>query len=126
MINNTKEEILKNFGIGWHKLLDKVYTVQYHLAFPTHISSVERKNGMLKVSFDRALTSEEQQFILDSIEYRIERLTAKICEQCGKYGLRRTTLPETQTLCTACYAIKYSECNTSVPLLAANQEPHTE
>lgn len=123
MINNTKEEILKNFGIGWHKLLEKVYTVQYHLAFPTYISSVERKNGMLKVTFDKALTSDEQQFILDSIEYRVERLTAKICEECGKYGLRRTDLPTIQSLCTACYAIKYSEHNTSVPSLTANQEP---
>ena len=121
-----KEEIINNFGTGWYNLIDKVYSIQYQLAFTTCVISVERKNGMLSVKFDRGLTSEEQQFILDSVEYRIERLTAKICEQCGKYGLRRTTLPETQTLCTACYAIKYSECNTSVPSLAANQEPHTE
>lgn len=121
-----KEEILNNFGTGWYNLIDKVYSIQYQLAFSTYISSIERKNGMLSIRFDKSLTSEEQRFILDSIEYRIERLTAKLCESCGKYGLRRTDLPTVQTLCTACYAIKYSEYNTSVPSLTANQQPQID
>lgn len=123
MIENTKEDILKKFGIGWYNLIEKIYTAQYQLRFSTHISAIERSNGMLQVRFDKSLTSDEQAFILDSIEYRAERLSAKICEECGKYGLRRTELPTIQTLCTTCYAIKYSEHNTSVPSLMANQEP---
>lgn len=123
MIENTKEEILNRFGIGWHSLIEKIYATQYQFSFSTHISSIDRHNGMLKVLFEKHLTSEEQLFILESIEYRTERLSAKICEGCGKYGIRRTELPIIQTLCTACYAVKYSEINTSVPSWMANQEP---
>jgi hypothetical protein len=119
----TKEEALSKFGTGWYSLIEKIYTIQYQLAFHTYVTSIERNNGMLSVKFHRDLTLDEQEFILYSIEYRVERLTAKICEECGKYGLRRTELPLIQTLCTSCYALKYSEHNTTVPSLAANQEP---
>lgn len=119
----TKEEALSKFGTGWYSLIEKIYTIPYQLAFPTYVSSIERNNGMLSVKFHRDLTLDPQEFILSCIEYRIERLTAKICEECENYGLRRTNLPLTQTLCTSCYAKKYSEHNTFVPPLAANQEP---
>ena len=78
---------------------------------------------MMNVIYSRAaLTTPEQEFILKSIEYKFERLTAKLCEYCGQYGVRRTELPETKTLCTRCYAFEYSERN-PVPSLVANQQP---
>ena len=93
------------------------------MAFCNGIYVIERKNGMLSVIFKRTdLTNETQEFILKSIEYRIERVTAKLCEECGIHGLRRTDLPIVQTLCTRCYAFKYSEIN-PVPSLVANQKP---
>jgi hypothetical protein len=121
--NMNKETTLNNFGSGWHSLIEEVYAIQDQLAFCNGIYVIERKNGMLSVIFKRTdLTNSTHEFILKSIEYRIERLTAKICEECGQYGLRRTDLPRVQTLCTRCYALKYSEVNT-VPSLVANQQP---
>jgi hypothetical protein len=119
----NKEITLNNFGFGWHSLIEEVYAIQDQLSFCNGIYIIERKNGMLSVIFKRTdLTNTAQEFILKSIEYRIERLTAKICEECGQYGLRRTELPFVQTLCTKCYALKYSEVN-PVPSLVANQKP---
>lgn len=118
-----KENIINNFGSGWHSLIEKIYAIQNQLVFCDGIYIIERKNGMLSVIFKRTdLTNQEQDFILQSVEYRIERMTAKLCEGCGQYGLRRTDLPLVQTLCTTCYAIKYSEVN-PVPSLVANQKP---
>jgi hypothetical protein len=118
-----KENIINNFGSGWHNLIEKTYAIQDQLPFCDGIYVIERKNGMLSVIFKRSdLTNEAQDFILQSVEYRIERMTAKLCEGCGKHGLRRTDLPIIQTLCTSCYAIKYSEIN-PVPSLMANQKP---
>ena len=118
-----KENILNKIGSGWHSLIEEAYAIQDQLSFCNGIYVIERKNGMLSVIFKRTdLTNTVQEFILKSIEYRIERLTAKICEECGQYGLRRTELPIVQTLCTRCYALKYSEAN-PVPSLVANQQP---
>lgn len=118
-----KENIINNFGSGWHSLIEKIYAIQNQLPFCDGIYVIERKHGMLSVIFKRTdLTNEAQDFILKSVEYRIERMTAKLCEGCGKYGLRRLDLPVPQTLCTSCYAIQYSEIN-PVPSLMANQKP---
>jgi hypothetical protein len=122
MIN--KEQVLDNIGSGWHKYIETIYTVLPELSFCSGVYIIERKNGMLKVIFSRTdLTTPEQEFILKSIEYKIERLTAKVCEDCGLYGVRRTELPTVKTLCTRCYALEYSRLN-PVPSLVANQKPH--
>lgn len=118
-----KENIINNFGSGWHNLIEEIYAIQNQLPFCDGIYIIERKHGMLSVIFKRTdLTNKAQDFILKSVEYRIERITAKLCEGCGKYGLRRLDLPTPQTLCTSCYALKYSEIN-PVPSLMANQKP---
>lgn len=120
----TKEQVMNNIGSGWHKYIEMIYTMLPELSFCSGVYMVERKNGMMKVIFSRKnLTTPEQEFILQAIEYKIERLTAKVCEQCGQYGLRRTELSEVKTLCTVCYAHEYSKLN-PVPSLMANQEPH--
>jgi hypothetical protein len=119
----TKEIILNKIGKGWYETVNLIYEILPQLPFCSGVYMIERKNGMLRVIFSRTdLTSETQEFILKSIEYKIERMTAKICEECGTYGLRRTQLPEVKTLCTKCYAYAYSEVN-PVPSLMANQKP---
>ena len=121
MIN--KEQVITNIGSGWHNYIDMIYSVLPELSFCSGVYLIERKNGMLRVIFSRTdLTTPEQEFILKSIEYKIERLTAKVCEHCGLYGLRRTTLPEVKTLCTSCYAFEYSKLN-PVPSLVAYPKP---
>jgi hypothetical protein len=109
-----KETALHNLGPGWHSLIERVYAIQDELSFCDGISAIERKNGMLYVLFERPpLTTEHQEFILSAIEYRLERLTAKLCEDCGQYGIRRTELPTIRSLCTSCYANRYSEMTES-------------
>jgi hypothetical protein len=121
-----KEEILNNIGSGWHRYIELIYNMSSDLSFATSVVSIERKNGMLHVKFLRDhLTLSTQEFILSSIEYRLERITAKICEECGLYGYRRTNLPETKTLCTKCYALEYSILNPT-PSLVAHHKPHND
>ena len=118
-----KEQILNKIGSGWHSYIEMIYNLLPELSFCNGIYVIERKNGMLRVIFSRTdLTTPEQEFILKCIEYKIERLTAKICEECGQYGLRRKNLSEVKTLCTRCYALEYSVVN-PVPSLVANQKP---
>lgn len=119
----TKETVLNKIDSGWHNTVELIYEVLPQLPFCSGVYMIERKNGMLSVIFSRTnLTNDTQEFILKCIEYKIERMTAKICEGCGQHGLRRVNLPEVKTLCTKCYAITFSEIN-SVPSLVANQKP---
>ena len=121
-----KEIVLKNIGSGWHGLIETVYAILSQLSFCDGVEQVEQKNGMLTVRYVRSdLTTPEQEFILKAVEYKFERLTARICEECGLYGLRRTELSKTKTLCTSCYAHAYSELY-PVPSMVANPEPHTD
>jgi len=120
----TKEQVITNIGSGWHSHIETIYAMLPELSFCSGVYLIERKNGMLHVIFSRTdLTTPAQDFILKSIEYKIERLTAKVCEECGQYGVRRTELSTVKTLCTRCYAFEYSKLN-PVPSLVANQEPH--
>jgi hypothetical protein len=106
----NKETVLENIGSGWHMLIETAYTIQNYLAFSTEVEAVERKNGMLTIKFSRrGLTDKEHEFILDAVEYRLERLSVKVCEGCGQHGIRRTELPTIKSLCTRCYALAYSE-----------------
>ena len=118
-----KEEILKQFNIGWYTLIEKVYAAQ-EFSFFIGIDCIERRNGMLSVRYSRNTDiTDYQNFVLDSLEFKLERLSARLCEQCGKYGIRRTNLPIIQCLCTSCYALQYSEQHDSAPSLMAHQEP---
>lgn len=115
--------------IGWHSLLEKLDQIDAELK-DTHrvyigIRSVERDNGMLKVKF----RFNEPEYVLfdiqEAIAYRFERLSARMCEVCGKNGFRRTDLTETRTLCTEHYALQYSEEHPA-PSLVAHQEPQKD
>ena len=118
-----KEQVIKNLGSGWHSYIETIYNVLPELSFCPGVYLIERKSGMLRVIFSRTdLTTPEQEFILNSIEYKIERLTAKVCEECGDYGIRRKELSEVKTLCTRCYAFEYSKLN-PVPSLVAYPKP---
>ena len=123
----TKEQVLNKLESGWHNLVEKVFEIEKQLPFCSGIADVERANGMFKILFVRADTlNEYQRFVLDALEYKFERISAKLCEGCGKHGVRRKDLPEIQTLCTTCYALKYSEVHTFVPSLVANQQPQID
>ena len=122
-----KETAIEKFKTGWHKLIEQVFEIEKQLPFCSGIASIERENGMLKVQYVRADTlNEYQHFILSALEYRYERMSAKVCEACGKHAIRRIDLPITQALCTPCYALQYSDIHPFVPPLVANPEPQID
>ena len=122
MLNN-KEEILKQFNTGWYTLINKAYSAN-ELSFYNGIEFIERKNGMFCVRYIRTSEiTEYQNFVFECLEYKLERMSSRICEGCGKHSIRRTDLPVIQSLCTACYALTYSEIHTTVPPKVANPEP---
>ena len=122
----TKEQVINKLESGWHNLVEQVFEIEKQLPFCSGIAEIKRANGMMKIQFVRADTlNEYQRFVLDAIEYKFERISAKTCEGCGQYGIRRKEIPEVQSLCTVCYAFKYSEVH-SVPSLVANPEPQID
>jgi hypothetical protein len=126
-MQTTKDQAINKLESGWHNLVEKVFEIEKQLPFCSGIAEVSRTNGMLMIRFVRAdILNDYQRFILDALEYKFERISAKLCEGCGKHGVRRKDLPEIQTLCTTCYALKYSEVHTFVPPKVANQEPQID
>lgn len=106
-------ELYPDIGTGWRDLMRIVSDVALAVHADYAVTAINRHNGMMQVVFTpvRELTdiSAGVTFMVDAAAYRIERFSARICEDCGQHGNRRTELPTTQTLCTRCYALKYSE-----------------
>lgn len=108
-------ELYPDIGTGWAPLLTKIEQVDVDLRELNSyqgIETIQRHNGMLRVVFNPT-TSAAIITITNAVAYHIERLSAKMCEDCGQYGNRRIELTTTQTLCTRCYAFKYSELKDS-------------
>jgi hypothetical protein len=122
----TKEEAYSKFELGWYSLLDIAYETINLLPFYCPIESMGRRFGMLSIKFHRhADIGTTEEFILKSVEHKLERASANVCETCGQFGRRRTDLQSQQTLCTTHYALQYSEEHPA-PSLMANPEPHTD
>ena len=101
-----KEELLKKVNKGWYSLIELAHTISTIIPF-ANILDISNNHSMLQIIFEKRLDKHEQ-YVLDCIAYKIERDSARLCEDCGLYGVRRLNLPEKQTLCTSCYALKYS------------------
>lgn len=101
-----KEELLTKVNEGWYSLVEKAHVISEIIPF-ANILDISKNNAMLQILFEPVL-DKHQQYVLDCIAYKIERESARLCEDCGKYGVRRLNLPTIQNLCTACYALKYN------------------
>jgi hypothetical protein len=108
-------------GTGWNTLIDKAIAITEKLEF-ANIESINTEHGMLKIKFTEPLDKTEQ-YILDCLSYKLERESARLCETCGEYGLRRQNLPVTKCLCTKCYTLEYNELMESVSPTVTNQPP---
>lgn len=117
----NKEKAKEMIKPGWHKLIDKAYAIVDLLPF-AEIKDITTNHSLLQIHFDSALDN-SQQYVLDCISYKIERESAKICEECGLNGFRRKDIPHSPCLCTACYTIQYNEKMESVSPQVTNQEP---
>jgi hypothetical protein len=100
-----------DIGLGWKtRYIPIVERLITHYPDIT-ISSVTRRYGMLQILADHTLDDIDR-FIVDSVLYKIERSSARVCELCGEPGRRRTTntiLPEILCLCWECEAIESSK-----------------
>jgi hypothetical protein len=121
----TKEEAYSNFESGWYKFIDTIYTAAEVLPFTVTVLYMQRRFGMLTVKFNTENLTDIQRYILECIEYKIERESVSICEVCGIHGRRRKELTPPQTLCTEHYALRYSDIF-STPSLTVSHEPHTD
>lgn len=115
------EEAKVQVKSGWHKLIDKAFAITNILPF-AKIESITFKYSMLQINFQSAL-DKSQQYVLDSISYKIERESARICQECGSGGNRRKDIINTPCLCTICYTLQYNEMMESVSPQVTNQEP---
>ncbi len=101
--------MLHNFGIGWRDLFEKHIDYAITSLPETSVSKIERYRGMLRIEFKAS--NAHLQYILDSFSYKIERESARTCEKCGAYGLRRfdDLLQETMCMCLPCYTLTVDE-----------------
>lgn len=126
MINN-KEEAITIIGSGWRGYIETVYNMLPELSFCSGVAFIGRRYGMLNIKFSRSdLTTPAQEFILSAIEYKIERLSARVCETCGASGFRRKELPEIKALCTRCFALEYSSFNPTPSATVVQHKPQTD
>jgi hypothetical protein len=117
----NKDIAKENIKTGWHDLLDKVYAITEILPF-AKVLDIRLRYSMLQIIFESSL-DKSQQYVLDSIAYKIERESARICQECGKNGNRRKDIAESPCLCTTCYTIQYNEMMESASPQVTNQEP---
>lgn len=117
----NKEKAKEIIKPGWHKLVDTAYAVSDLLPF-SKIIDITTDHSLLQIHFAEAL-DKDAQYILDCVTYKIERESAKLCELCGEFGIRRTNLPVKQCLCTKCYTLQYNTIMESVSPKVTNQEP---
>ena len=110
-----------NVGLGWNNLIAKVEGIISILPF-AKLASISKVHTMLNIKFEKVLDKHEQ-YVLDCIAYKIERESAKLCEDCGVPAIRRSDLPTVQVLCTVCYALKFNAYMESVSPLVTTQEP---
>lgn len=99
--------MLKQFGTGWQEKFSKRLESINKLFPEATLNGVIRYHGMLRLDF--FAPSDDIQYVLDCVAYKIERESAKTCELCGKNAVRRTgdiRLPEPKCLCVNCYALE--------------------
>lgn len=96
----SKDDLKNYFGDGWSDLIETAYF--FVSRFPeAQICSAKRCYGMLHM-----YAKSNDPLILDAVEgllWKIERMSSRICESCGKNGRRRTELKMTQCFCNDCY-----------------------
>ena len=98
----SKEEILDYFGPGWHQLILDAYTMM-DLVPTAIICSAKHCSGMIHMYVRTDGDNDLYQNAAEGIAWKVERLSAVICEHCGKRGKRRKEFKKILCLCNSCY-----------------------
>lgn len=102
--------MLETYGLGWRNNFTKRLEYLNTILPSIEYTSIERFRGMLRIK--AVLPDEDSQYIADSVIYYIERESARTCETCGKFGLRRNDdrlSPNILCLCFQCYIMQVDE-----------------
>lgn len=99
-------EHLKSFGKGWQEVFAPKLEILTKM-FPTiNTITCSRYFGTLRITADGGLDN-DQQFVVNCVLYKIERESARICENCGVKGKQKLEyLSEKKCLCWKCYALE--------------------
>ena len=106
--------MLKEFGSGWINSFAKPISILQETFPDIIINNIYRKYGMLYL--DIAASNSDIQYIIDCVSYKITRDSAKLCEECGKFGYRRqdNRLPvHPKCLCSLCYILELDDALTN-------------
>lgn len=106
--------ILKEFKTGWQEAFEPKVQALLRLFPDTAVKIVYKKHGLLKIVFEHL--DKDMQYVLDCVSYKLERESSRICEECGKYGVRRELyLSEKTCLCWKCYALEVDRNQSETP-----------
>jgi hypothetical protein len=86
---------------GWSSLLDIVNNILDIFPESVSIKSIDKKHGMLSIQFN-LLSDPHLTYLLNSLSYKIERDSARICKVCGSRGMRRKLL-NNDVYCFSCW-----------------------
>lgn len=101
--------LLNNFGLGWRGKFEQRLETLFKYFPETTVEDISRFRGMLRITL-RGL-DKDIQVILDSVTYKIERESVRICELCGNIGTRRNDdgFEEMKCLCWKCHTIELNK-----------------
>lgn len=95
------EQFKNEIAPGWSSLLDIVTNLLDIFADGISIDVIEKRHGMLNIKFKPA-NSDHLTYLLNSLSYKIERDSARICNVCGSRGIRRKHL-NNDVYCFPCW-----------------------
>lgn len=105
---------LDNFRKGWKQVFTPYFNFLYKLFPEIKVKSAVRYMGMMRIQLTHS--DHYVQYLLDSVTYKLERHSVRICEECGSAaGIRikyDDRLPEILCLCWKCYAMEISSIDT--------------
>lgn len=96
------EEMKEYFGSGWHELLENAFEWVSYLP-NAEIWSAKRCYARLHM-YGRA-EDEGIEHAVEGILWKVEGLSAKVCEHCGRHGQKRKELKTMYCLCNDCYIV---------------------
>lgn len=97
--------LLNNFKTGWKEAFTPKLEILFKMFPDITFVNAKRQHGLLKISI--SALDKDTQYVVDCVIYKIERESAKTCEECGRIGQGRIDLlPEKMCLCWKCYALE--------------------
>lgn len=115
----TKDEIKGKFRKGWHDLIDEAYEMVSFVP-DVKIINAKRREGLLHCYVDG--TGERNLNAAEGICWKVQRLSATVCEGCGKIGKRRKELKYVINFCVDCYFEYLNSVDDPMTLFKEGQE----